>query len=235
MGDVPTTLDEQIRTSYVEDHELKASVIPSGKPAHMGGGSYAFDANNPNFPQNIIVCENGAMTKIAQVTRAQVAGATSLSAISNPFNIQPPSEADAVESILANFYKDLDASKKPEGPSVEPAQYIPKERVQVPVRETAPVVYVTIKGAFGKIRQPFSKVFRDGMCLILKVDHNTLPASYELPDLEDNVPMQLELKIGDHVVQCIWAGLQFTEDEPSATFTVLLIQEETDIEEGRLS
>jgi len=37
------------------------------------------------------------------------------------------------------------------------------------------------------------------------------------------------------VVQCIWAGLQFTEDEPSATFTVLLIQEETDIEEGRLS
>jgi len=136
---------------------------------------------------------------------------------------------------MESFYKDLDASKKPEGPSVEPTQYIPKERVQVPVRETAPVVYVTIKGAFGKIRQPFSKVFRDGMCLILKVDHNTLPASYELPDLEDNVPMQLELKIGDHVVQCIWAGLQFTEDEPSATFTVLLIQEETDIEEGRLS
>ena len=231
MGDVPEPFGEQIRTSYVEDRELKASVIPSGRPAHMGGGSYAFDANNPNFPQNIIVCENGEMTKIAQVTRAQMAGATSLPAIS----IQPPSEADAVESILANFYKDLDASKKPEGPSVEPTQYIPKERVQVPVRETAPVVYVTIKGAFGKIRQPFSKVFRDGMCLILKVDHNTLPASYELPDLEDNVPMQLELKIGDHVVQCIWAGLQFTEDEPSATFTVLLIQEETDIEEGRLS
>jgi len=147
MGDVPETFGEPIRTSYVVDRELKASVIPSGRPAHMGGGSYAFDANNPNIPQNIIVCENGEMTKIAQVTREQMVGAAS-APVDN--GVSPPS----VESVASNaddmerYYKDLDAAKKPEGPVAELTQYVPEPRVPASIREAVLPVYVTIKGSF---------------------------------------------------------------------------------------
>ena len=237
MGDVPAPSQDTIRTQYAEDKELKASVIPSGRTAQQGGGSYAFDANNPDIPQNIIVCEGGEMRKIAQVTRAQLAGKSnpaSIGGTSTPTSGPPdPTEVERRAEQTEAFYQDLDASKNQSDavtsvPLVSSAKGLPVQSM------ASEPVFVTIKGAFGKIRQPFSKVFRDGMCLVLKADHATLPTSYELPDLEDEEVMQLELKIGDRVVQCIHAGIRFTEDSPSATFTVLLIQEETDIEEGRL-
>lgn len=232
MGDVPAPSGEVIRTGYAEDRELKASVIPSGRTAQQGGGSYAFDANNPDIPQNIIVCEGGEMKKVAQVTRSQMTNSKTAPNLP-PSEVGPPTPAE-VEKGAANveeFYKDLDASKT-QGVMHQPREHTPEGAPRSP--EFVKPIYVTIKGPFGKIRQPFSKVFRDDMCLVLKVDHRTLPASYELPDLEDDEVMQLELKIEEHVVQCIWAGIQFTEPDASATFTVLLIQEETDIEEGRL-
>lgn len=241
MGDVPMLPGDQIRTGYTEDRELKASVIPSGRDARAGGGSYGFDANNPDIVQNIIVCEGGEMRKIAQVTRAQLAEGSPDTATPSAVAGGPPDPA-AVEgraAITEEYYRELAAAKNvPTEDTANPQHAKPEAVVALPVSAPAqvviPAVYVTIKGPFGKIKQPFSKVFRDGICLVLKVQHDTLPTSYELPELDPGEVMQLTLEIDDHAVQCIWAGLTFTDPGASATFTVLLIQEETDIEEGRL-
>jgi hypothetical protein len=227
MGDVPEPQNEEIRTTYAQDRQLKASVIPSGRAAGQGGGSYAFDANNPDIPQNIIVCEGGEMKKIAQVTRKDLAGV-------NAANRQRHENTAVREAAAEDFYRNLDASKNQQEEQPKRVPFVVSAEGVPIAQPSAPPVYVTIKGPFGRIKQPFSKVFRDGAFLILKADHNTLATSYELPELEDDEVMRLELKIGDHVVQCIHAGIRFTEDDASATFTVLLVQEETDIEEGRL-
>jgi hypothetical protein len=164
------------------------------------------------------------MKKIAQVTRKDLAGV-------NAANQQ---SVTAREMATEDFYRHLDASKNQQGEQPKRAPFAASAEGSPVAQPSAPPVYVTIKGPFGRIKQPFSKVFRDGAFLILKADHNTLATSYELPELEDDEVMRLELKIGDRVVQCIHAGIRFTEDDASATFTVLLVQEETDIEEGRL-
>ena len=234
MGDVPAPSSDEIRTQYAEDRELKASVIPSGRTAQQGGGSYGFDANDPNITQNIIVCEDGEMTKVAEVTRAQLAGAAKApppTEGASPVGPPPPAEMERRALETESFYKHLTASEKVSAdlPPQQATVMEYKEQKQLPQP-----VSVTIKGPFGKIKQPFSKVFRDGMFLILKVDHKWLDTSYELPEMPEDEALQLELQINDHVIQCIWAGIQFTEPDASATFTVLLIQDETDIEEGRL-
>jgi len=93
---------------------------------------------------------------------------------------------------------------------------------KVPAPKT---IQVSIKGPFGRVRQHYSSVFRDGNQLILMTKHRDIPSSYELPEIEDSA-MMVEVQVNDKLLDCVWAGIQFTMPDNSVTFTVLLIAEE---------
>jgi hypothetical protein len=83
-------------------------------------------------------------------------------------------------------------------------------------------VEVEINAPFGRLRQSFSGIFRDGGNLILYTDKRHVPL-YTLPEVSE--PLRLTVTWQDRVVPCVWAGIQFTLPHAPVTFTVLLIDE----------
>jgi hypothetical protein len=83
-------------------------------------------------------------------------------------------------------------------------------------------VEVEISAPFGRLRQSFSGIFRDGGNLILYTDKRHVPL-YTLPEVSE--PLRLTVTWQDRVVPCVWAGIQFTLPHAPVTFTVLLIDE----------
>jgi len=84
-------------------------------------------------------------------------------------------------------------------------------------------VEVEIDAPFGRLRQNFSGIFRDGICLVLWTDQRKLPSIYTLPVVDQ--PMEITIRWQDKVIPCLWAGIQFTWPHAPVTFTVLLIDE----------
>lgn len=247
MGDLPESANESIRTEYTTDKELKASILPTGKSAAAGGGSYGFDANNPTFPQNIIVCEDGIMTRIARI-EGGVSASQSIGRDPSPEEVEafymakanqrsPKAEPAAGSSKVAEpdiptaSKREIEMQELPQ-PTLSVGDPSDATESQPAVKkQTGKPVYILIKGPFGKVRQPFSSIFRDDLYLVLMTDHRQLETSYELPTIEDE-PMALEIQINKKSIRCLWAGIQFTLPDNSATFTVLLIQEELNLGEG---
>jgi hypothetical protein len=114
--------------------------------------------------------------------------------------------------------KTLQRVAESEAPQAE-AQ--PEEEAQT---EYSPVV-VGIDAPFGQLQQTFSGIFRDNIYLILYTDQRRVPSVYTLPQVEDPIPLTIRWQ--DKVVPCIWAGIQFTMPHAPITFTVLLINEES--------
>ena len=101
------------------------------------------------------------------------------------------------------------------------------EHPSLPGRSAPKTIVVTLKGPFGKVRQHYSSVFRDGNQLILMTDNNQVQTSYELPEIEDDA-MIIEVQVNTKKLECVWAGISFTLPDNSVTFTILLIAEEHD-------
>ena len=91
-------------------------------------------------------------------------------------------------------------------------------------------VEVEINAPFGRLRQSFSGIFRDGGSLILYTDKRYVPL-YTFPEVDE--PMRLTVKWQDKVVSCVHAGICFTLPHAPVTFTVLLIDEGQDDGEGQ--
>lgn len=120
-----------------------------------------------------------------------------------------------------------------EGMPIAPeGQEQPKEKFREDEVEMPAPALVKITGDFGTVSANFTGVFRDGMCLVLYTDTRQLPSGYVLPERDD--PMPLTVQHEQHVVECIWAGIQFTMPNVPVTFIVLLVaEEEHDDGEGR--
>lgn len=289
MGDA----QDEVRTQYGSDPQLKATVLPSARPNVASGLSYGFSPDSKQVKQHIISFDESGQIKIAEVTAAQISGS---SAVENPTDDRTaasPEEIREMSERAANIYKNMGAAERA-GPHDVPAppenaagavpdrftvptpqkaadqmQEIPDVQIDVSQQEVNPPVppelanavasiqqmdnevaaapeekvekmqaakpkplVVSIAGPFGKMRIPYSSIFRDGICLVLVTDHRQMPGMFELPEI-DTEPLTLELTINQKSVRCIWGGIQFTLPNGSVTFTVLLVQEETDVgEEG---
>ena len=92
-------------------------------------------------------------------------------------------------------------------------------------------VAVTISGPFGKIIQQFSAVFVDNGLIVLATDHRQLPAAYQFPVIQDEQPLAVDIGWGTESVHALWAGIQFTLPDYSATFSVLFLNEEPAVSE----
>lgn len=84
-------------------------------------------------------------------------------------------------------------------------------------------VEVEIEAPFGRLRQTFSGLFRDGSNLILWTDARQVPSVYSLP--KPDKPMEITIRWQDRVIPCVHAGIQFTLPHAPVTFTVLFIDE----------
>jgi len=221
------------RTEYARDEALHATVIPSHRKGGEVGGSMGFDAQNPQIEQNIVVCEGGEMRTIAVVEPGALAKGSEKKA--------SPDEADVEQTFLNASNK---APKQaPAGRAVPPVDTDIPTRVEVdetheippatldvpnvtiPKRTTVPVA---IKGTFGRVRQQYSSVFRDGNQLVLMSRNAELGTTYELPEIEGEEAMVVEVQVNKKTLTCVWAGIQFTMPDDSVTFTVLFIAEEQD-------
>ena len=111
--------------------------------------------------------------------------------------------------------KSDEAAVKPETVARQEPNYVP--------------VDVEIDAPFGRLRQMFSGIFRDGGNLVLWTDQRKLPAVYTLPEVTE--PMILTITWQQRITRCIWAGIQFTMPNAPITFTVLLIDEVADSSE----
>lgn len=85
-------------------------------------------------------------------------------------------------------------------------------------------VEIDIEAPFGRLRQMFSGLFRDGSNLILWTDARQVPSVYSLP--KPDKPMPITIRWQDKVIPCVHAGIQFTLPHAPVTFTVLFIDEE---------
>jgi hypothetical protein len=230
------------RTSYGYDSELHATIIPTGKSAESGGGSLAFDAQRPSIKQNIVVCEDGEMKTIAVVDPK---------ALRERVDKVAPSAEEVEQTYLTAVNKVPPKETKEMGKSAAPLNVdIPTRRVDEETHEIPPAtldsgmdrvdapgpaktaVPVTIRGSFGKVRQLYSSVFRDGNQLVLMSRNKELGSRYELPEIEGEA-LQLEVQVNKKLLSCVHAGISFTLPDNSVTFTVLLIAEEHESGEGQ--
>lgn len=98
-------------------------------------------------------------------------------------------------------------------------------QAQTQVAEKPKTISVSIKGPFGRVKQHYSSVFRDGNQLILMTINEAIQSVYELPEIEEEA-MMVDVQVNEKRLTCVWAGIQFTLPDNSVTFTVLLIAEE---------
>jgi len=248
MGEAQDELGNPLHTKYEADPSWRGTRIPSGKSKGKGGGSYGFNPHSLNVPQNIIACDGDGMTKVTQVTAAQ------LSRASIPEHDMPrdqaldPADITKLQLDAEERYKRA-AGIQPMGKAEAPIDALPSApptppdllgapaEVEEPTEDTAPPentqravksrkpIPVTFKGAFGKVTHPFTTLFRDGICLVLVTDQRQIGSLYTLPDIDDE-PMDVLVQVGDKELDCSWAGIQFTMPDVPVTFTVLLIREE---------
>lgn len=288
----------RIHMTYGEDGSMPGTVLPTGKSEDEGGGSYGFDVDDMDYPQNIISYDENGMQTITQVTRRELAKIQSPTPDPERRTKMTPEMqalmADNAADILMRLGnmriegQDVDAAKQPaahqlkealaksmntvdpfEGGSMAkkatkkkakrakkkekdkpPVKEAPNETVQHVVESdetaktteppeevepqqaeekvAAPLPVARISGAFGSISATFSSVFRDGMVLVLCSDARQLQSVYELPPVDQPMPLLIEYE--DHRVPCLWAGIQFTMPSVPVTFVVLLVagEEQTD-------
>lgn len=86
---------------------------------------------------------------------------------------------------------------------------------------------VIIEAPFGKLQQKFSSVFIDGGNLVLCTDSRYVPL-YMLPEVTD--PIAVRVSWAGQSQQCIHAGICFTLPHVPVTFTVLLIDNEGQVD-----
>jgi len=142
----------------------------------------------------------------------------------------PPAQVTAVVAVPARHIEEdlVPAPKrttKKRKISQRVAESAAAPAVVAPAQESQPQsVLVEIDAPFGRLKQHFSGIFRDGVCLVLYTDQRQIPSIYSLPLTVE--PMKLVIKWQDKVVSCFWAGIQFTMPHVPITFTVLLIDDD---------
>jgi len=145
------------------------------------------------------------LEKVAAVARPQY----------NPF------EGGLMPTKKAKKKKRAKSRRGVESQPAEPQEAEAPEEAQAAAVQPA---VVKLSGPFGSVAAAFSGVFRDGMCLVLYSDARQLPSLYSLP--ENDEPTVLTVEYDEHVVECIWAGIQFTMPNSPVTFIVLLVEKE---------
>lgn len=226
------------------DIGIKGTVIPSAKKGGSVGGNIAYDPHSVDIPQNIVECTDDGMKVIAKTTRAEMAEKQGVSA-------QPAQEVPAATSFQGEAPRQFmggalgrlnislgnrggDMAKKKKAAKAKAKTKKTSRRVEKSP-EPAPeamLVPVTISGIFGRIVQPFSAVFRDGNLVVLATDHRQLTTAYQFPKLSDGEPIPMQIEWGGQTVKCLWAGLKFDLPDRTVSFTLLLVNEEPQDEQG---
>lgn len=252
-------LGNALHVDYERDEQFKATRIPSGRSKESGGGSFGFDPAALDVEQNIISCDGEGHTVVAKVTAEQLNSAppTPEHTMARDRPLQS-AEIASLQASAEEYYKRamspapmgeaapvLEEPDQPLAPSMSPdvldvAEPAEQERPAVPeilqraatsaaAQPAQQPILVTFSAAFGKVTQPYSTLFRDGICLVLVTDHRQLSNLYTLPDIDDE-PMDVTVQANNRELACVWAGIQFTMPSVPVTFTVLLVKEERNIE-----
>lgn len=245
---------EMAHVGYGTDPEMKGTVLPTARMYQDSGGACpsikgSFDANSLNIQQNIVDTTDGHEV-IERVTRGemvqrqrgqrvkQAAAARPVPPVTmNPIVQQVIASAEA-RGLMGTTKKAKKAKKtaKRRTKRAPAAEATPQDDLPEKLQEQdAPPAWtpamVRISGPFGVVTQPFSGIFRDGMCLVLLTDNSAGGPKYELPPITDD-PIMLQIGWENQSVEALWAGIQFTLPNGSVTFTVLLIPEDTQNEQG---
>jgi len=245
---------EMVHKGYGTDPEMKGTVLPTAGRYQDAGGACpsikdSFDAYSLDIEQNVVDTTEGHAV-IERVTRGemvkrqrgqrvkQAAAARPTPPVTmNPIVQQVIAGAEA-RGLMGTTKKAKKAKKtaKRRTKRAAPVEEAPQDDMQEKLQEQeAPPAWtpamVRISGPFGVVTQPFSGIFRDGMCLVLLTDNTAGGPKYELPPIEDD-PLMLKIGWENQTVEAVWAGIQFTLPNGSVTFTVLLIPEDTQDEQG---
>lgn len=228
---------------------IKGTVIPSAKTGGDAGGNVAYDPHGTDIPQNIVESTADGMRVIAQMTRADIVAQQGIPAqpapgVPAPEPFQGSSSGQLVGGAAGQLSVSLSdrggdtvkkvAKKKKTKRKAKRVSHhggkVPDSAPEIPTA-SGPVA-VTIAGPFGQIVQRVSAVFRDDNLVILATDHRQLAAAYELPQLETDEPMPLQIGWAGQTVQCLWAGVKFNLPDGSITFMILFVSEENSDGQG---
>jgi hypothetical protein len=247
---------EMAHKGYGTDPEMDGTVLPTARMYQDKRGACpslrnVFDAYGLGIEQNIVDTSDGHEVK-ARVTRGdmvkqqrtQVRAAHAPPpppATLSPAVMQLMADAEARGLMGTKPTAKKKAKKKtakrrstkraqPVEPPVEEEELQERMREEVAPPAWTPAM-VRIGGPFGVVTQPFSGVFRDGMCLVLITNNLEGGPKYELPPITDD-PIMLQIGWENQTVEAVWAGIQFTLPNGSVTFTVLLIPEDTQDDQG---
>lgn len=113
------------RKDYMYDAELNATLVPTGRSRDEGGGSYGFDAQFPDFEQNIIAYDGKGHQKLAVVRTSDLARSTAPKAPKDVTRGRPMTqeEAHSLQQRAEQVYTSVAPAAEPD--EEQPAQPAP--------------------------------------------------------------------------------------------------------------